>query len=108
MCQVNNKKKEQRHCRRSGAVVLVFHTFSSVSILDFQQLMEYLKTSAAILIRNLYLNRVLEKRVCLQINARSFYPLPICSQCTFSLPHENIRNPHGFLMFSGGALETFS
>ena len=27
---------------------------------------------------------------------------PICSQCTLSLPPENIRKPYGFLMFSGG------
>ena len=26
---------------------------------------------------------------------------PICSQCTLSLTPENIRNPYGFLMFSG-------
>ena len=26
---------------------------------------------------------------------------PICSQCTFSLPPENIRKPYIFLMFSG-------
>ena len=25
-----------------------------------------------------------------------------CSQCTLSLPPENIRKPYGFLMFSGG------
>ena len=28
--------------------------------------------------------------------------LPIHSQCTLSLPPENIRKPCGFLMFSGG------
>ena len=27
---------------------------------------------------------------------------PICSQCTLSLPPENIRKPLGFLMFSRG------
>ena len=27
---------------------------------------------------------------------------PICSQCTLSLPTENIRKPYSFLMFSGG------
>ena len=26
---------------------------------------------------------------------------PICSQCTLSVPPENIRKPYGFLMFSG-------
>ena len=27
---------------------------------------------------------------------------PIRSQCTLSLPPENIRKPYGFLMFLGG------
>ena len=27
---------------------------------------------------------------------------PICSQCTLSLPPQNIRKPYSFLMFSGG------
>ena len=30
------------------------------------------------------------------------FPQVICSQCTLSPPLENIRKPHGFLMFSGG------
>ena len=30
------------------------------------------------------------------------FPQVICSQCTLSPPLENVRKPHGFLMFSGG------
>ena len=30
----------------------------------------------------------------------NFSNKPICSQCIFSLPPENIRKPEGFLMFS--------
>ena len=26
---------------------------------------------------------------------------PVCSHCTLSLPPENIKNPDGFLIFSG-------
>ena len=35
-------------------------------------------------------------------SGRNDFQGSICSQCTVSLPPENIRKPYGFLMFSGG------